>query len=89
MVARRKAQKKPPMTDYEAVKLALSKVETISDEEMAAFWGPDWKEREAKISEDIAAGRVEYFDSEEEFLAALEATHAEKLRQDADLCENA
>jgi hypothetical protein len=77
------------MTDYEAVKLVLSKVETISDEEMAAFWGPDWKEREAKISQDITAGRVEHFESAEEFLAALEAIHAEKLQQDADLCENA
>jgi hypothetical protein len=37
MVARRKATKKSPMTDYEAVRLLPSKVETVSDAEMAAF----------------------------------------------------
>ena len=76
------------MTDYEAVKLALSKVETISDEEMAAFWGPDWKEREREADESIAAGRVERFYSEEEFIAALEAIDAEERQRDADLRAN-
>lgn len=87
MVARRKTTRKQ-MTDYEAVKLALSKVPTISDEEMAAFWGPDWKEREREVDESIAAGRGETFYSDEEFLAALEAIHAEELRRDADLRPN-
>ena len=50
----------------------LSKVETVSEEEMAAFGGPDWKDAERRVDEEIAAGRVRRFYSDEEFFGALE-----------------
>jgi hypothetical protein len=87
MVARRHKQR-PDVSAYEAVAAALAKVETVSEEEMAAFWGPDWKERERRIDEDIAAGRVERFYSDEEFLASLEALDAEERRASADVRED-
>ena len=43
------------------------------DPDQAWFWTPEWQQMEREADEDIAAGRVESFDSGEAFLAALEA----------------
>jgi hypothetical protein len=40
--------------------------------DQAWFWTPEWQEGEREADEDIAAGRTAYFDSTEEFLAALD-----------------
>ena len=45
----------------------------VIDATQAWFWTPEWQEKEREADEDIAAGRVERFESDEEFLAALEA----------------
>ena len=45
----------------------------VIDASQAWFWTPEWQEKEREADEDIAAGRVERFESDEEFLAALEA----------------
>jgi len=41
------------------------------DASQAWFWTPEWQAGEREADEDIAAGRVERFESDEEFLAAL------------------
>lgn len=38
----------------------------------AWFWTPEWQAGERQADDDIAAGRVERYDSDEDFLAALE-----------------
>ncbi len=43
------------------------------DPKQAWFWTPEWQEGEREADEDIAAGRVTRYDSDEQFLAALEA----------------
>ncbi len=43
------------------------------DPEQAWFWTSEWQEGEREADEDIAAGRVTRYDSDEQFLAALEA----------------
>jgi hypothetical protein len=43
------------------------------DPEQAWFWTSEWQESEREADEDIAAGRVTRYDSDEQFLAALEA----------------
>jgi len=43
------------------------------DASQAWFWTPEWQAMEREADEDIAAGRVERFESDEDFLAALEA----------------
>jgi predicted RNase H-like HicB family nuclease len=35
------------------------------------FWTPEWQAKEREADEDIATGRVERFNSDEEFLAAF------------------
>jgi AbrB family looped-hinge helix DNA binding protein len=45
----------------------------LIDASQAWFWTPEWQAMEREADEDITAGRVERFDSDEEFLAALEA----------------
>ncbi len=40
--------------------------------DQAWFWTPEWQEGEREADADIAAGRTTYFDSTEEFLAALD-----------------
>ena len=45
----------------------------VIDATQAWFWTPEWQAKEREADEDIAAGRVERFESDEEFLAALEA----------------
>lgn len=36
------------------------------------FWTPEWQQKEREADEDLAAGRTTRYDSDEEFLAALE-----------------
>lgn len=43
----------------------------VIDPTQAWFWTPEWQAGEREADEDIAAGRVERFESDEEFLAAL------------------
>ena len=70
MVAkRRKCQKYA--NDWERVKAMLDALPE-SDEDPALFWGPDWREKLQESEDDIKAGRVRRFCSDEEFLAALE-----------------
>jgi len=40
--------------------------------DQAWFWTPEWQAGERQADADIAAGRTEYFDSDEAFLAALD-----------------
>lgn len=40
--------------------------------DQAWFWTPEWQAGEREADEDIAAGHTAYFDSTEEFLAALD-----------------
>lgn len=42
------------------------------DSEQAWFWTREWQEREREADEDLAAGRVTRFESDEDFLAALD-----------------
>ena len=45
----------------------------VIDPTQAWFWTPEWQAKEREADEDIAAGRFTRFESDEEFLAALEA----------------
>lgn len=40
--------------------------------DQAWFWTPEWQEGEREVDEHIAGGRTTYFDSVDEFLAALD-----------------
>jgi len=42
------------------------------DPEQAWFWTPEWQQMEKEADEDIAAGRVESFESGEAFLDVLD-----------------
>ncbi len=42
------------------------------DAEQAWFWTREWRARELEADDDRAAGRVTRFDSDEDFLAALD-----------------
>lgn len=42
------------------------------DPEQAWFWTREWQQREHEADEDIAAGRVTRYESDEQFLAALD-----------------
>ena len=42
------------------------------DPEQAWFWTPEWQAKEREADEAIAAGRVTFHASDEEFLTALE-----------------
>jgi hypothetical protein len=42
------------------------------DPDQAWFWTPEWQAKEQEADADKAAGRVERFDSDEAFIAALE-----------------
>ena len=59
--------------EIERVLEGILVVPVVTDEEMAAFWGPDWQERLDEAEADIAAGRSTIYYSDEEFLAALGA----------------
>lgn len=43
----------------------------ITDPDQAYFWTPEWQAQEAEADADIAAGRVEKFDTKEDFLDSL------------------
>lgn len=43
----------------------------VIDATQAWFWTPEWQQKEREADQDIAAGRIERFDSDEEFLEAL------------------
>ena len=45
----------------------------VIDATQAWFWTPEWQEGERQADEDRAAGRFDRYESDEEFLAALEA----------------
>lgn len=42
------------------------------DPDQAWFWTPQWQAREREADEEIAAGHTTYYESGEEFLAALD-----------------
>lgn len=42
------------------------------DRDQSWFWTEEWQEGEREASAYIAAGEMEHFDSDEEFLAALD-----------------
>jgi hypothetical protein len=42
------------------------------DSEQAWFWTREWQEREREADDDLAAGRATRFESDDEFLAALD-----------------
>lgn len=42
------------------------------DPEQAWFWTREWQEREREADEDLATGRVTRYESDDEFLAALD-----------------
>lgn len=42
------------------------------DAEQAWFWTCEWQRREREADEDLAAGRVTRYESDEQFLAALD-----------------
>lgn len=42
------------------------------DPEQAWFWTQEWQERELEADEDLAAGRVTRFESDQDFLAELD-----------------
>lgn len=44
----------------------------VIDASQAWFWTPEWQEGEREASEDIAAGRVKTFTSDEDFLKSFE-----------------
>ena len=45
----------------------------VIDATQAWFWTPEWQEGERQADEDLAAGRFDRYESDEEFLAALRA----------------
>jgi hypothetical protein len=42
------------------------------DPEQAGFWTREWQEKEGEADADLAAGRTTRFESDEDFLAALD-----------------
>ena len=60
----------------------LLRPKKVIDATQAWFWTPEWQAKEREADEDLAAGRFERFNSDEEFLAALEA-RAKPLDADA------
>jgi AbrB family looped-hinge helix DNA binding protein len=56
--------------------ILLRPLKTI-DPSQAWFWTPEWQAKEREADAEIAAGRVRYFGSDEEFLAAFDAIDAE------------
>lgn len=42
------------------------------DSEQAWFWTREWQEREREADDDLAAGRVTRYETDDEFLAALD-----------------
>ncbi len=50
----------------------LLRPQKVIDATQAWFWTPEWQAREREADADLAAGRLETFDSGEEFLDALD-----------------
>jgi AbrB family looped-hinge helix DNA binding protein len=50
----------------------LLRPKKVIDATQAWFWTPEWQAKEREADEDAAAGRVERFEGDDEFLAALE-----------------
>ncbi len=50
----------------------LLRPQRVIDAAQAWFWTPDWQSGEASASADIAAGRVEVFEADEDFLGSLD-----------------
>jgi hypothetical protein len=44
----------------------------LIDSTQAWFWAPAWQAREREVDDDLAAGRSDFFGSDEDFLDALE-----------------
>ena len=49
----------------------LLRPQKVVDASQAWFWSPEWQEGEREATADLVAGRVETFQSGEEFLDAL------------------
>lgn len=49
----------------------LLKPQKIIDSTQAWFWTPAWQSGERAASDDIAAGRVEIYKTDEDFLASI------------------
>lgn len=49
----------------------LKGVETRDSEELAFYWGPDWRQKIDEAIADVEAGRVTRFGSTKEFLTFL------------------
>lgn len=49
----------------------MTKAERI-DPGQAWFWTTEWQQREREADEDLAAGRVRRYESDEQFLAVLD-----------------
>lgn len=50
----------------------LLRPKKVIDASQAWFWTPEWQAKEREADEEIAAGRGEKFETDEEFIAALE-----------------
>ena len=59
--------------EIERVLHGILVVPVATEEEIEAFWGPNWRAELEESLANVAAGRTTYHDSDEEFLAALEA----------------
>jgi hypothetical protein len=57
-------------------------IEGPLDPDQAWFWTPEWQHKEHEAEADKAAGNVERYDNDEEFLAALDERSGSS---DADL----
>lgn len=51
----------------------LLRPQKVIDATQAWFWTPEWQAKEREADADLAAGRSERFESDEELLAALDA----------------
>lgn len=51
----------------------LLKPRKVIDSTQAWFWTPDWQAGEREASADIAEGRVEVFESEDDLLGSLDS----------------
>jgi hypothetical protein len=78
MVAKRKPAESKSAAQARSKPSASARVRRLKSQ--AWFWTPEWQAKEHEADEDIAAGRMEVFYSDEEFLAALTRIHEECLR---------
>jgi AbrB family looped-hinge helix DNA binding protein len=57
-------------------------VPVVTEEEMAAFWGPNWRDELDRSRADVEAGRSTLYDSDEAFLAALDEIADTDVREE-------